>query len=135
MVQTLGICANMLIMNLSQAKQVVLKAIIAQLKIQAACLMIETCSAQVERGTTPDERMVYGPLSKLSEHVKDASLESPTLVVIGDVVGLSPGWRKFTGTGQSLQEGGEYAFLPRDTNYIDYLYQEGSQLKKWESHI
>lgn len=76
--------------------------------------------------------MVYGSVSELSDNVEDASLESPTLVIIGEVVGLSRGWRRFIESGQSLQAGGEDVFLPQDT---DFLYPEGSQLQEWEGHL
>ena len=49
-------------------------------------------AAAIERGTTPEQRTVLAPLEDLPAAVADAGLESPTLLVIGRVVALSPLW-------------------------------------------
>lgn len=51
-----------------------------------------TASVAVERGTTAEQRVVYGPVSRLAAYVEQADLKSPTLIIIGDVVACSPGW-------------------------------------------
>lgn len=53
-----------------------------------------TPAVAVERGTTLDQRSVAAPLYKLSHIVQNASFQSPTLIVIGRVVKLSPIWEK-----------------------------------------
>lgn len=42
------------------------------------------------------------------QEVTAYELKSPTLVVIGEVVALSPGWHLAAATGQSLQDGRSY---------------------------
>ncbi|KAF8058362.1 cysG [Scenedesmus sp. PABB004] len=46
----------------------------------------------VERGTTAAQRVVFAPLGGLHAAISAAGLQSPTLLVIGEVVALSPGW-------------------------------------------
>lgn len=46
----------------------------------------------VERGTTPEQRVVYAPVSQLVADVQKAGLQSPTLIIIGKVVACAPGW-------------------------------------------
>lgn len=46
----------------------------------------------VERGTTPQQRMVFAELKDLMDEVTSAGLVSPTLIIIGSVVSLSPLW-------------------------------------------
>lgn len=53
-----------------------------------------TPAVAVERGTTLDQRSVAAPLCSLSHIVQNASFQSPTLIVIGRVVKLSPIWEK-----------------------------------------
>ncbi len=47
-----------------------------------------TSAAVVSRGTLPAQEVVIGPLSEIAELA--AHLESPALLVVGDVVGLAP---------------------------------------------
>lgn len=47
----------------------------------------------VERGTTADQRVVFGTLSELHDSIQAAKLKSPTLLIIGQVVALAPGWQ------------------------------------------
>lgn len=42
------------------------------------------------------------------QEVATHDLKSPTLVIIGDVVALSPGWHLAASTKQSLQDGRSY---------------------------
>ncbi|KAL5990013.1 S-adenosyl-L-methionine-dependent uroporphyrinogen III methyltransferase, chloroplastic [Asimina triloba] len=51
-----------------------------------------TPAAAVERGTTPQQRMVFSELKDLASEVQLADLVSPTLIIIGKVVELSPFW-------------------------------------------
>lgn len=63
----------------------------------------DTPAVAVERGTTPEQRLVFNTLQGLQQAVASAQLVSPTLIMVGAVVSLSPGWQLFTGTGQALQ--------------------------------
>ena len=46
--------------------------------------------------------------SLLMQEVSLHALQSPTLVIIGEVVALSPGWHLANATGNSLQDGRSY---------------------------
>ncbi len=48
-----------------------------------------TPAALIEKGTTPDQRVVVGSLSTLSDKVKNEAVRAPTLLVIGSVVSLN----------------------------------------------
>ncbi|KAE8680746.1 Siroheme synthase [Hibiscus syriacus] len=52
----------------------------------------DTPAAAVERGTTPQQRTVFAELKDLVDKIKTAELVSPTLIIIGKVVALSPYW-------------------------------------------
>lgn len=58
-----------------------------------------TPAAAVERGTTPMQRAVYATVADLPSRVEEAELVSPTLIIIGGVVALSPGWQEEFGGG------------------------------------
>ncbi|CAN1827699.1 S-adenosyl-L-methionine-dependent uroporphyrinogen III methyltransferase, chloroplastic [Linum perenne] len=55
-------------------------------------LPADTPAAAVERGTTPQQRMVFAELKDLSDRISATGLVSPTLIIIGKVVTLSPFW-------------------------------------------
>ncbi|KAF2319392.1 hypothetical protein GH714_015468 [Hevea brasiliensis] len=55
-------------------------------------LPLNTPAAAVERGTTPKQRVVFAELKDLANEIASAELVSPTLIVIGKVVALSPFW-------------------------------------------
>lgn len=46
----------------------------------------------VERGTTVNERRVFGTVAALPELVLERGLKSPTLIIVGNTVKLSPWW-------------------------------------------
>ena len=56
----------------------------------------------VERGTTAEQRPVYASLEDLQHEVTKHQLQSPTLLIIGDVVALSTGWQAAHESGCSL---------------------------------
>ncbi|KAF3777841.1 Siroheme synthase [Nymphaea thermarum] len=62
------------------------------MKLMSNGLDPSTPSAAIERGTTPHQRMVFAELKNLVDEVKAADLVSPTLIIIGKVVALSPYW-------------------------------------------
>jgi hypothetical protein len=72
----------------------------------------DTPAVAVERGTTPEQRAVYATLKELAEEVVAARLESPTLLVIGKVVALAPGWKRCRAEGRSLDVPGGVERLP-----------------------
>lgn len=45
--------------------------------------------ALVERGTTPQQRLLTGNLSNISQRCADTNMQSPCLIIIGSVVSLS----------------------------------------------
>ncbi|XP_016170567.1 uncharacterized protein LOC107613194 [Arachis ipaensis] len=61
-------------------------------KLMCHGLSPETPAAAIERGTTPQQRTVFAKLKDLSEKITSAGLVSPTLIIIGKVVELSPFW-------------------------------------------
>ncbi|CAK0773444.1 S-adenosyl-L-methionine-dependent uroporphyrinogen III methyltransferase, chloroplastic [Coccomyxa viridis] len=60
--------------------------------LREADLPMDTPAVAVERGTTPEERTVFAPLEQLADSVAEAKLQSPTLIIIGQVVAMAPGW-------------------------------------------
>ncbi|CAN4080489.1 unnamed protein product [Withania somnifera] len=55
-------------------------------------LPTDTPAVAIERGTTPQQRMVFAELKNLADDIVSHQLESPTLIIIGKVVALSPVW-------------------------------------------
>lgn len=55
---------------------------------------LDTPAVAVERGTTEDQRVVFARLRELHGDVTTERLKSPTLIIIGQVVALSPGWEQ-----------------------------------------
>ncbi|CAN1142187.1 S-adenosyl-L-methionine-dependent uroporphyrinogen III methyltransferase, chloroplastic [Linum perenne] len=55
-------------------------------------LPMNTPAAAVERGTTPQQRIVFAELKDFADQITVAGLISPTLIIIGKVVALSPFW-------------------------------------------
>lgn len=49
----------------------------------------DTPAAAIQQGTTPAQKVILADLTSLSERVKEAALEPPTLVIIGKVAGLA----------------------------------------------
>lgn len=62
------------------------------LKLMHHGLPSNTPAVAVERGTTPQQRLVFAELKDLADEISCAELVSPTLIVIGKVVALSPFW-------------------------------------------
>ncbi|KAJ7949113.1 uroporphyrinogen-III C-methyltransferase [Quillaja saponaria] len=62
------------------------------LKLMHHGLPSDTPAAAVERGTTPQQRTVFAELKDLADKITSAELLSPTLIIIGKVVALSPFW-------------------------------------------
>ena len=57
-----------------------------------------TPAAIVERGTTPAQRVITGTLDTLPGLAVAAGLQSPSLIIVGHVVGLQPRLQWFTGS-------------------------------------
>jgi hypothetical protein len=64
---------------------------------------LDTPAVAVERGTTADQRVLFASLRELHGAVQGVKLKSPTLIIIGQVVALSPGWAQQQEEGKSLQ--------------------------------
>ena len=47
-----------------------------------------TPAALIEKGTTPDQRVLVGDLNTLPELVKNNEVRAPTLIIVGEVVSL-----------------------------------------------
>ncbi|XP_043693710.1 S-adenosyl-L-methionine-dependent uroporphyrinogen III methyltransferase, chloroplastic-like [Telopea speciosissima] len=56
----------------------------------------DTPAAAIERGTTPQQHVVFAELKDLIDEVTSANLVSPTLIIIGKVVALSPFWPHYS---------------------------------------
>lgn len=56
----------------------------------------ETPAALIERGWSPEERLVVGTLGDIVERAKEADVKSPAILVVGDVVSLSKDLRPTT---------------------------------------
>lgn len=63
-------------------------------KLMKHGLSPKTPAVAVERGTTTQQRTVFAELENLVSDVKLANLVSPTLIIIGQVVALSPLWSR-----------------------------------------
>jgi siroheme synthase len=61
-------------------------------QLQTAGYDADMPAVAIERGTTPQQRSVFAPLRHLVAEVGYADLRSPTLIIIGRVVALSPLW-------------------------------------------
>ena len=48
----------------------------------------DTPAALIEKGTTPDQRVLVGDLNTLPDLVKNNNVRAPTLIVVGEVVNL-----------------------------------------------
>ncbi|KFK33068.1 hypothetical protein AALP_AA6G325800 [Arabis alpina] len=67
-------------------------------------LPCDTPAVAVERGTTPLQRTVFAELKDFASEIQSAGLVSPTLIIIGKVVELSPLWPHCTKESSSLVE-------------------------------
>ncbi|GER57398.1 siroheme synthase [Striga asiatica] len=61
-------------------------------KLMCHGLPDDTPAAAIERGTTPQQRVVFSELKDLADEIASNELVSPTLIIIGKVVALSPLW-------------------------------------------
>jgi len=61
-------------------------------QLQAHGMPLDVPAVAVERGTTAEQRVVYDTLEGLHDSIQQAGLRSPTLLIIGQVVRLGPGW-------------------------------------------
>jgi precorrin-4 methylase len=77
---------------------------------------LETPAAVISQGTTPQQRTVIGTLASSAALVQEASLPTPAVTVIGEVVNLREkvawferrnGKSQATVTGQPLVDGGD----------------------------
>jgi len=74
--------------------------------LREAGLDARTPAVAVERGTTAAQRRVFARLGGVAAATRACGLQSPTLVIVGHVVALSPLWPFGKGEGAGA-EGGE----------------------------
>jgi uroporphyrin-III C-methyltransferase/precorrin-2 dehydrogenase/sirohydrochlorin ferrochelatase len=55
--------------------------------------------AIVERGFLPTQRTTVGTVATIAELAAARAVEAPAVVVVGDVVRLSPEWRRVSSAG------------------------------------
>ncbi|XP_020583200.1 uncharacterized protein LOC110026562 [Phalaenopsis equestris] len=72
-------------------------------KLMKHGLSPKTPAVAVERGTTPQQQTVFAELENIVSEVKSANLVSPTLIIVGRVVALSPLWPPFSEEKLELQ--------------------------------
>jgi siroheme synthase len=101
-----------------------------------AGLSARTPAVAVENGTTAAQRRVWGRLGGLAAATRHAALVSPTLVLIGGVVALSPLWPWPRGDGTAtdwqLQHGAPGADADADAEAEAAWAQEGgAEARTW----
>ncbi|GFH24835.1 TP_methylase domain-containing protein [Haematococcus lacustris] len=72
----------------------------AQLEVHG--LPPDVPAVAVERGTTRRQRVCWGSVGQLAGRAQAAGLKSPTLIIIGQVVSLAPGWSQWQAAGKPL---------------------------------
>jgi len=50
-------------------------------------------AAVISNGSMKDEKIVVGVVNTIAEAVKDSRIESPSLIIFGEVVGLHPSFQ------------------------------------------
>ncbi|CAI5464901.1 unnamed protein product [Closterium sp. Yama58-4] len=80
-------------------------------RLLANGLPADTPAVAVERGTTAAQRTVFATLDDLPAAVSAAQLVSPTLIIIGQVVALSPSWPFASTSTSSLGQANERAAM------------------------
>jgi uroporphyrin-III C-methyltransferase len=54
----------------------------------------ETPAAVIQNGSLPNSKTILGSVNNIAEKVKEAKMESPAIIVFGNVVGLHPDFKK-----------------------------------------
>jgi uroporphyrinogen III methyltransferase/synthase len=57
-------------------------------RLIAVGMPTDTPAAVIEQGTTPDQRVIEGTVSTLPDLAREASIQPPATIVVGNVVGL-----------------------------------------------
>jgi len=63
---------------------------------------LDTPAVAVERGTTAEQRVAFAELGGLRAAAAAHALQSPTLLIIGKVVALAPGWAEWEAAGRPM---------------------------------
>ena len=62
----------------------------------------ETPVAVIERGTTAQQRVILGTLDDIAKRIMDEQVESPSLIIVGEVVALKERLAWFAGQQRNL---------------------------------
>ncbi|NCF80125.1 MAG: siroheme synthase, partial [Proteobacteria bacterium] len=57
-------------------------------ELQAHGMSATTPIALVEKGTTPEQKVIIGTLEDMPERIASATVRAPTLIIVGEVVRL-----------------------------------------------
>jgi uroporphyrin-III C-methyltransferase/precorrin-2 dehydrogenase/sirohydrochlorin ferrochelatase len=81
-----------------------LDSIVAELRAHG--VPAERAAAVIEHGTQPKQRVITGTLTDLAEKVRAAGVESPALLIVGEVTRLHQTlhWFNTTGSGERLDD-------------------------------
>ncbi|GIL74296.1 hypothetical protein Vretimale_2044 [Volvox reticuliferus] len=93
----------------------------------------ETPAVAVERGTTAQRRVVYGTVSQLHSLASAAGLRTPTLILLGQVVALSPGWQAWNEAGRPLEWNDASTYPPLRLN-LDLDMRGGGRSEPRENY-
>jgi uroporphyrin-III C-methyltransferase len=87
--------------------------------------------AVIENGTLPQERVVTGTILDIAEKVRAAALQSPALVVVGEVVRLRESLQPGAAPAAAAAHG--FSAAPAETGFI--VLAHGSPLASWHESI
>ncbi|MBB6113978.1 uroporphyrin-III C-methyltransferase [Rahnella inusitata] len=68
-------------------------------------LAASTPVAVIERGTRPDQRVLTGTLTALAELIRTEQVQTPALLIVGEVVEMHRGWQRSCGYGEGQDSG------------------------------
>jgi len=75
-------------------------------ELQAHGVPATRAAAVIERGTRPDQRVILGTVATLAQQVQAAGVESPALLIVGEVTKLHEQLRWFNTTAEQAQADG-----------------------------
>lgn len=95
-------------------------------QLSAHGLPSDVPAVAVERGTTRRQRVVWGTVGSLPGRAVSAGLKSPTLIIIGQVVALAPGYQAWSASGRPITSPArlprhDYALPSLDVHQLNLL--------------